>query len=93
MQTGGKVVNLKQLGSSGLTRYAGYVYEEFLPELRWPRAGKIYQEMADNDAVVGAVLYLAEMLIRGVKWTVEPASDSEEDKKAAEFVTENAVEK
>lgn len=89
MQTGGKVVNLKQLGSSGLTRYAGYVYEEFLPELRWPRAGKIYQEMADNDAVVGAVLYLAEMLIRGVKWTVEPASDSEDDKKAAEFVEQN----
>ena len=57
-------VNYKQLGTSGLTRYSGYVYEEFLPELRWPRAGKVYKEMANNDAVVGAILYMAEMLIR-----------------------------
>lgn len=81
-----KNVNYKQLGVSGLRRYGPYIYEEFLPELRWPRAGKIYQEMADNDAVIGAVLYLAEMLIRGVDWHVEPCGDSAEDKEAAEFL-------
>lgn len=81
-----KRVNFKQLGTSGLRRYGGYVYEEFLPELRWPRAGKIYQEMSDNDPVIGSVLYLAEMLIRGVDWTVEPASNSVEDIEAAKFL-------
>jgi hypothetical protein len=81
-----KNINCKQLGVSGLRRYGPYIYEEFLPELRWPRAGKIYQEMSDNDAVIGAVLYLAEMLIRGVEWRVEPASDSAEDKEHAEFL-------
>lgn len=81
-----KRVNFKQLGTSGLRRYGGYVYEEFLPELRWPRAGKIYQEMSDNDPVIGSVLYLAEMLIRGVDWTVEPASNSAEDIEAAKFL-------
>ena len=79
-------INYKQLGSTGLRRYGGYVYEEFLPMLRWPRAGDIYQEMADNDPVVGAILYLAEMLIRNAEWSTEAASDSPVDIEAAEFL-------
>lgn len=86
MQNGKKPVNYKQLGTTGLRRYGPYVYEEFLPELRWPYAGKIYQEMADNDPVIGAILYLAEMLIRGTTWSVEPASTSDADVEAAEFL-------
>jgi hypothetical protein len=74
------------IGVSGLKRYGPYVYEEFLPELRWPHAGRIYQEMSDNDAVIGSILYLAEMLIRGAGWTVKAASDKAEDKEAAEFL-------
>jgi len=80
------MVNLKMLGSTGLKRAGSYIYEEFLPDLRWPRAGRVYQEMADNDPVVGSILYLAEMLIRGTKWTVEPASQSQEDIEAADFL-------
>lgn len=79
-------VNYKQIGISGLRRQGPYVYEEFLPELRWPQAGKIYQEMSDNDPVIGAILYLAEMLIRGTSWDVEPASQSAEDLEAAQFL-------
>lgn len=81
-----EAVNYKQFGTSGLTRYGGYVYEEFLPELRWPRAGKIYKEMADNDPVIGSILFIAEMLIRKVGWTVTPVSDKPVDKEAAEFL-------
>lgn len=77
---------LKHLGIVGLRQNSGDVYEEFLPELRWPRAGKIYQQMADNDPVVGSILYLAEMLIRGAEWRVDAASDSPGDKDAAEFL-------
>jgi hypothetical protein len=78
--------NYKELGYSGLRRQSGYIHEDFLPELRWPRAYKIYQEMADNDPVIGAILYLAEMLIRGVTWDVEPAGKTDADKEAAEFL-------
>lgn len=81
-----KRINFKQLGISGLKRYGNQVYEEFLPELRWPRAGKVYQEMSDNDPVIGSILYLAEMLIRGIDWVVEPASTSAEDLEAAQFL-------
>lgn len=77
---------LKHMGIVGLRQNSGSIYEEFLPELRWPRAGKIYQQMADNDPVVGAILYLAEMLIRGAEWRVDAASDSQEDKEAAKFL-------
>lgn len=86
MKTGSKVVNFKEIGSTGLRRYGPYIYEEFLPELRWPRAGKVYQEMADNDPVIGSVLYLAEMLIRGTRWDVKPASTAKHDVEAAEFL-------
>jgi len=83
-----KTVNFKQLGASGLRRYGPYIYEEFLPELRWPGAGRIYQEMSDNDAVIGSILYLAEMLIRGCTWEVEPCGNSEADQEAAAFLEE-----
>lgn len=79
-------VRTKQIGIVGLRQSAGYVYEDFLPELRWPNAGRVYQQMADNDPVVGAILYLAEMLIRGAEWHVQPASASEEDQDAANFL-------
>ena len=83
-----KRVNFKQLGVTGLKRYGGYVYEEFMPQLRYPRAGEIYKEMADNDAVIGSVLYLAEMLIRGTQWETKPASQEEADIEAAKFLEE-----
>lgn len=82
------VTNYTQMGASGLRRTGGYVHEEFLPQLRWPRAGDVYQEMADNDPVIGSILYLAEMLIRNTSWTAEGLTDSEEDKQAAEFLKE-----
>lgn len=81
-----KNLNLKQLGTTGLRRYGSQVYEEFIPKLRWPNAGDIYQEMSDNDPVIGAILYLAEMLIRGTEWSVKPASEKTEDKEAATFL-------
>lgn len=80
--------NFKPLGVSGLRRYGPYIYEEFLPELRWPGAGRVYQEMADNDAVIGAVMYLAEMLIRGCTWEVKPGGSSDVDREAAKFLRE-----
>lgn len=81
-----KNANFKAMGTSGLRRYGPYIYEEFLPELRWPGAGKVYKEMADNDAVIGSILYLAEMLIRGTDWDVEPASTQQPDIEAADFL-------
>lgn len=72
-----------ELGSSGLKRSGqrGLVYEEFLPQLQDERARKVYREMRDNDAVVGAVLFAIEMLIRQAEWRVEG-----EDEDLVEFI-------
>lgn len=81
-----KHVNYKQLGVSGLKRFSGYVYEEFLTKLRWPYASDIYKEMSDNDPVVGAILYLAEMLIRKVEWSTDPCGKTPRHKEAADLL-------
>lgn len=73
-------------GTTGLRYWGNAVYEEFLPQLRWPQAGRVYQEMAANDPVIGAVLFLCEELIRKCTWTVEPCSKNEADIEVAQFV-------
>lgn len=79
-------VNYKQLGNSGLNRYGGGVYEEYMTNLRWPHAAKVYQEMSDSDPVIGGILYMAEMLIRKTCWTVKPGGSSAADKEAKDFL-------
>jgi len=73
-------------GISGLNRFGGFVYEEWLKELQGKRGALIYREMRDNDAIIGAFLYAIEMLIRRVNWKVNPASDSPEDIDASKFI-------
>lgn len=75
-----------ELGRSGLRQSGGFIYEEFLPKLQWPRAGEIYQEMSSNDPVITAVLFCCRMLMRQVTWHVEPCSDSPQDIECASFV-------
>lgn len=77
-----------ELGATGLRRTAGYIDEEFLPQLKGRKAVQIYREMADNDPVVGALLFAVDRLLRQVTWRVEPASQKGDDKRAAEFVEE-----
>ncbi|NBO54473.1 MAG: hypothetical protein EBU84_07735 [Actinobacteria bacterium] len=76
----------REAGSTGLRRTGGIVYEEFLPQLQGYRATQVFREMSDNDPVVGAILFAIDKLVRQVKWRVQPASSSPEDKRAAKFV-------
>ncbi len=78
--------HFKELGKIGQNKYGGLFYEEFLPELRGKKGCEAYKEMADNDDIIGAILFAMEMLIRQVNWQVEPNSSKQEDQKAAEFV-------
>jgi hypothetical protein len=77
-----------EAGITGLQRSGGHVHEEFLPQLSGHRAIKIYREMRDNDATVGAILYAIDKLLRGVTWRVEPFSKSTKDQETAAFVHE-----
>ena len=75
-----------EFGRTGQYRFGGLFYDEFLSNLQGLRGIRIYQEMSENDDVVGAVLFGIKMLIRQVDWLVQPGGDSEVDKKAATFV-------
>lgn len=78
--------SFRELGLTGLDRSGGYVYDEFLSELRSGRKAKTYKQMRDNDPIIGAVLFAIDMLIRQVKWRVDPVSTDERDIQAADFL-------
>ena len=84
-----KAKPLQEIGVSGLlrTKGVGYVYDEWLRDLSTHRAKLIYREMRDNDAVIGAMFFALEMILRTAEWRVEPA-DTKRGEQRAEFVKE-----
>ena len=76
-----------EMGTSGLKRSGGYIDQEWLRQLSTPTLRyRAFSEMRDNDAVVGAILYAIESLIRQVEWTVKPAEDTDSAREAAAFL-------
>lgn len=78
-------------GRSGLQHWAGYLTEEFLPELRGIRGYRIYDEMRRNEPTVAASLTAMTMVIGSVDWEAVPGeagkrSDLPEDLAAADFI-------
>lgn len=81
----------REIGGTGLKGaepYGGWLYEEFLPQLRGWQGARMYREMADNDPMCGAVLFALEMLIKKVPWRVDPADQRPESIIAAERIQE-----
>jgi hypothetical protein len=76
-----KATMLGETGVSGLlrTRGVGYVYEEWLAALSTHRAKQVYREMRDNDAVIGAMFFALEMILRKAEWRIEPAKGKKGD--------------
>lgn len=66
-------VALGEIGVSGLKTSGGWVQEEFLRELSGVRGRRVYREMADNDATVGAALFAISLLLRAVDWKARPS--------------------
>lgn len=77
---------LIQRGTKGQRRYGGRFFEEFLPALQGRQGIEMYRQMSENDSVIGAILFAVEMLVRQVRFDVEPVSDGAEDVRAAKFV-------
>lgn len=72
---------LVHYGAPGLKNFAGFIYEEYLPELAGKRGIDTYRKMSESDAVVWSVLFALEMLIRGVEWHFEPNDQYAKQKK------------
>jgi len=76
----------REIGRSGLMRWGGWIYDEFLRELRGRKGVETFKEFAENDDMAGAILFSIETLMRQVTWDVKPVGDHIDDTKAAEFI-------
>lgn len=84
--TGG--MTFTELGNSGLRAFAGYVREEFLPQLTGRQAARVYREMMDNDPVIGGIMYSIVATMRKVEWRTVPATETSEDQEGIDFLDE-----
>ncbi len=78
-------VDYREIGRTGLKQNFGIIDEEFERDLRgalWDKAVLAMQ----NDPVVAAMLFAAEMLARQVTWRVDAFSEETESEQLAEFV-------
>jgi hypothetical protein len=80
--------DLTELGTSGLRRSGGFIHEEFLNQLRGRRGFLVYREMADNDPVIGSILYAIEKVILRLEWRIDPFDDSPEAEEIKNFIDE-----
>ncbi|MFZ5850533.1 MAG: phage portal protein family protein [Actinomycetota bacterium] len=79
------MVDLSELGSTGLRRSGGTLLDEPLAALRGQRGRKIYAEMA-TDPVVSAFLFAVEKAVSSLDWRVDPEEDEAGSEQDAEFV-------
>lgn len=80
-------MKVKTHGRTGLRQFGGNIYEEFISDLRGANGIEVFKEM-EMDDTCGAILYAIDILCRQVDWIVNPAGDTEDDKKAAQFINE-----
>lgn len=77
-------------GQSGLRHWAGYISEEFLPELRGVRGYKLYDEMRRNEPVIVGLLTAMEVIAGRLDWHAKPDDDTDgADLAAAQHINRN----
>ncbi|MDD4985107.1 MAG: DUF935 family protein [Dehalococcoidales bacterium] len=82
---------LDELGAPGTSVFAGVVAEEYNTDLQGQKGITIYEKMRKSDARVKLAILVCEMPLRAATWTIEPASDEEQDKQIAEFIEANLL--
>lgn len=68
-------MTFKEVGTSGLRAFSGWIREEFLQVLTGRQAAQKYREMMDNSPTIGALLFAIQSLMRKVEWRVRPSED------------------
>jgi hypothetical protein len=81
-----KNMGFTEFGTSGLRRFSGYIFEEFLNELTGKNAQKTYKEMVYNDPVASSLIFSIKMMARKTDWHVEPAGEDTKNIEAADFL-------
>jgi hypothetical protein len=74
------------IGTTGLRHASGFVHEEFLSRLRGQPGVQFYNEMWQNSAVIGAVMFIIQAVLRQVNWSIEAPTDKPVDRQQSEFL-------
>jgi hypothetical protein len=82
--------DLSELGSTGLLRTGGTVYDEFLSDLRGPKGRKTLREMSDNEPIIASFLFAIEKILQRLDWHFEPYRDPTADGEPDDADIENA---
>lgn len=77
-----------EISLPGLNQHSGYLAEEKHTRLQGIAAARTFEEMSQNDAVVGSCLYAIESFLKSLDWKVRPANESAEAVAEAEFLTQ-----
>jgi hypothetical protein len=75
----------EEVGYTGLKQISGFLQEEFVQDLRGQKGARIYREMVDNSADLGAFMQIVKRLLQQVTWRFEPFSNSAKHKEQAEW--------
>ena len=79
----------KEIGSPGLTQWNGQIFDHWISDLRTSeRKVKTYDQMYRLDSTGSAMIATSSMFMCGANINVEPASLSQADQDAAQFVNE-----
>jgi len=77
-----------ELGAPGTQIFGGQLsaLQDYNPDLQPPGCYDIFDKMRLSDGQVGAALAVIKLPILRAEWSVEPASDTAEDRMIAEFI-------
>src|SRR3990167_419606 len=75
-----------EFGVVGLNEQGGYVYEEFLRELRGPNGLRVYDEMRRNDPIIKSMINAICLPIRQIEWKFDPDTEDAGQVETAEFL-------
>lgn len=75
----------QELGGAGNTSYQGLILDDYNPDLFGQMAIRTYDKMRKGDGQVRSTLRLVKTPLLAAEWYMEPASNSNKDKKAAEL--------
>ena len=53
-------LDMSELGTTGLRRVGGRVQDEFINALRGEKGRRVFREMSENDAIIGAILFAVD---------------------------------
>jgi hypothetical protein len=77
------------VGTTGLRRASGYIFEEGLSQLRYWQGQNYYRAMWDDSAVIGAVMFIVQAVLRACPWSVKSANDTSAATAEQEFLESN----